>query len=234
MSIKSLNEGFIKAYCEGYQLLSGTDVKMFRDYDVAKKVAHNLGLKEAEYGDAYGVSYCMWNKSGNRNDDEEVIAYYTFANGEPFPLSDDDADRIEHIVEATFDNSDRYMEESCKKKLKESILVQMDEDDLLYMLMDRLEQWNSSGDRTISNLYEDMYRNMIDNGVFDGQKINIQEIVDNDWVNYCDVIGPGDEDYDAVKQLADEGEYDISSDTIYSYIEASADENGTTFFLVRH
>ena len=42
------------------------------------KRAKELGLKEAEYGDEGQFSYCYWNQSGDRNDSEQVIAYYKF------------------------------------------------------------------------------------------------------------------------------------------------------------
>jgi len=57
----------------------------FNDYYKAKEVAEKcLGFVECEYGDTgymdgeEVISYCAWNKSGNREDEWEVEAYYTW------------------------------------------------------------------------------------------------------------------------------------------------------------
>lgn len=107
---------------ESYDLLSGTHVEQYRDYNKAKARAKELGLKEAEYGDAYGVSYCFWNKSGDRNEDEEVIAYYKFRNGKPVPLSDDEAERIARRIYSNFDDLDESLSYSEKDALKSSVM----------------------------------------------------------------------------------------------------------------
>lgn len=99
---------------EGYELLSGTKVKCFRDYYKAKKVAEEAGLKESEYGDAYGISYCCWNTSGDRNEDEEVVAWYAFDGRKPRPLTDEEAEKYERKLEVKFDDFD--IDESCKKE----------------------------------------------------------------------------------------------------------------------
>lgn len=73
---------------EGYTLLGNEDKEIlaYSNYYNAEKKAKELGLKLAEYGDVYGsnVSYAFWNKSGNRNEDEEVMCYYFFdKDGKP-------------------------------------------------------------------------------------------------------------------------------------------------------
>lgn len=108
--------------------------------------------------------------------------------------------------------------------------VQIDEDELLDMLVDRVKVWRDNQD-TI-DLYTDMYKHMIDDGCFDGMELNIMSIVDNDIVNWCSVISDGDDDFDKVKELAEQDEYDISCETIYSCIEAKNLEKG--IILVRH
>lgn len=73
-----------------YKLLNSDEiVHAYNSYKSAESHAKRLKLKLAEYGDVYGynISYCYWNKSGNRNDNEKVIAYYTFENGKPKPLN---------------------------------------------------------------------------------------------------------------------------------------------------
>ena len=92
---------------EGYELLSGTKVEVYSDYHKALKRANELGLKEAEYGDVYNseISYCYWNKSGDRNEDEEVIAYYAFDGNKLRALTKDERSYIEKEKELTFNDS---------------------------------------------------------------------------------------------------------------------------------
>ena len=59
------------------------------------------------------------------------------------------------------------------------------------------------------------------------------KIVDNDYINYCDVISPDDDDYAELKALYDEnGCGDISCEFSggYNFIEAEYDG----YFLVRY
>ena len=121
MSIRRMNESFDKKFKEdyapveeikeGYELLDGTKVELYKDYNKASARAKELGLKEAEYGDAYGVSYCMWNTSGDRNEDEEVIAYYKFEGRKPRPLTDDEAERIARDIGVQFEDFDESLKE---------------------------------------------------------------------------------------------------------------------------
>ena len=96
-----------KSMIEGYELLSGTKVEVYSDYHKALKRANELGLKEAEYGDLYNseISYCYWNKSGDRNEDEEVMAYYAFDGNKLRALTKDERSYIEKEKELTFNDS---------------------------------------------------------------------------------------------------------------------------------
>lgn len=122
------------------------------------------------------------------------------------------------------------------------IKVYIDEEDLLQMLTDRVLHWTD--DDTVVQLYEEMYDNAVYGGRFDGAEINIMQIVDNDYVNYCDVLWPPEKDetgYDAEKYhkvlkiykeqgIGDCSEYDIDC----SYIEAMTEDcDGNPVFLVR-
>ena len=112
------------------------------------------------------------------------------------------------------------------------MLVNIDESTALEMLLDRLEHWTD--DHTTYRLYEAMYENYIDGGVFEGGEFNVMAIVDNDDINWCTVIDEGDEAYEDIKKLYDEeGCTDISCEDElnhgYSFIEA--EYNGS--FLVR-
>lgn len=59
------------------------------------------------------------------------------------------------------------------------------EDDLLEMLLDRLEFWTDDSD--VKKLYEIYYSELIDNGCFEGEELNINYIVDNDYTNHFSV-----------------------------------------------
>ena len=99
---------------EGYELLDDTKVEVYSDYHKALNRAKELGLKEAEYGDDGQFSYCYWNQSGDRNDSEQVIAYYVFDNGKPRTLTSEERERIEGSKELTFDDE-------LKEKLQEEL-----------------------------------------------------------------------------------------------------------------
>ena len=122
------------------------------------------------------------------------------------------------------------------------IKVYVDEEDLLQMLTNRVLHWTD--DDTVIKLYEEMYENYIYNGGFEEAEINIMQIVDNDYINYCDVLWPPEEDetgYDAEKynkvlkiykeqSTGDCSEYDLDC----SYIEAMVEDcDGKPVFLVR-
>lgn len=63
--------------------------------------------------------------------------------------------------------------------------VRIDEDELLSMLMDRVDFW--TGDADIKKLYEVYYSDLIDSGCFEGVELNISLIVDNDYINNLSV-----------------------------------------------
>ena len=91
------------------------------------------------------------------------------------------------------------------------ITVQIDEDDLLDMLMDRIGVWTN--DREVFDLYEKMYRDYIDGGCFDGVELDVMSIVDNDYVNWCSVVSEEDcteADWKKLVELYEEGTRDIS------------------------
>ena len=139
-------------------------------------------------------------------------------------------------VEEEEEISSEDIEESLKKPLEESITVKLDEDEALDMLMNRVEEFGDyhPGDVEYA-LYEKMYENAINSGVFDGTEFNVMTIVDNDIVNYCTIIGPEDENYQTIVDLYDtQGLGDISSESDYGYIEAVEKEDGKNYFLLRY
>lgn len=64
--------------------------------------------------------------------------------------------------------------------------VKIDEDTLIDMLMDRVAFWTNDSDTL--DLYEQYYTNAVWGGVFDGAELDVMAIVDNDYVNWLDVI----------------------------------------------
>ena len=112
------------------------------------------------------------------------------------------------------------------------MLVNIDNDTALEMLLNRLEHWTD--DDITYNLYEAMYENYIYNCCYEGGDFDVMSIVDNDYVNWCDVISEGDQAYEDIKRLYDEQgigdiscEYDLNNG--YGYIEAEYEGS----FLVR-
>lgn len=60
--------------------------RYFTNYYTAKRLAEKRKLVECEYGDMFdhsGVSYCCWNKSGDRNDETDIECYYLFDGHRP-------------------------------------------------------------------------------------------------------------------------------------------------------
>lgn len=66
------------------------------------------------------------------------------------------------------------------------ITVQIDEVTLLDMLVDRVEYWTD--DRDVIELYQGYYNSLIEGGYFEGGVLDIAAIVDNDYVNYTQVM----------------------------------------------
>lgn len=61
------------------------------------------------------------------------------------------------------------------------VTVTISEDTLLNMLVERVEHWTD--DEEIIDLYEQYYENMVYGGCFEGAKLDIMSIVDNDYIN---------------------------------------------------
>lgn len=66
------------------------------------------------------------------------------------------------------------------------ITIEIENEDYLEMLMDRVRFWTS--DDTTLALFEEHYKRVVDE--LDGQTVTntVQEIVDNDYVNYYSVM----------------------------------------------
>ena len=108
-------------------------------------------------------------------------------------------------------------------------------DEALNLLVDRVESWTK--DPEVVRLYEKMYENYLESGIFEEGENSIMEIVDNDYVNNCSVVSRTDLGKDAKKivKLNKNGERDISCEGLgYSYIEAVDNEENPTLFLMRY
>ena len=61
------------------------------------------------------------------------------------------------------------------------INVQIDENTLLNLFMDRVEYWTSDDD--VLSLYEDYLKELIDCGCFDGSELDVSMFADNLYIN---------------------------------------------------
>ena len=61
------------------------------------------------------------------------------------------------------------------------INVQVDEENLLDLLMQRMEYWTK--DANTLNLYEQYLKDLIDGGCFEGANLDISLLIDNLYVN---------------------------------------------------
>lgn len=61
-----------------------------------------------------------------------------------------------------------------------------DDEVLCDMLVDRVSYWTNDAD--VLTLYEKYYSDLISCGCFDDAKLDIYEMVDNDYVNYTAVV----------------------------------------------
>ena len=81
------------------------------------------------------------------------------------------------------------------------ITVKIDESDLLDMLVDRVGYWTD--DRDVLNLYEQYYDSLVYGGCFEGAELDINSIVDNDYVNYLTVVDREEYNKDRAEYLRD-------------------------------
>ena len=113
------------------------------------------------------------------------------------------------------------------------MLVKINEEMALNMLVERVKFW--SDEDNVIELYSKMYEYYIESGCFEGMEFDINQIVDNDYVNNTAVVSEGDEGYEDIKKLYNlYGLGDISCEHEfnhgYSYIEAEYNGN----FLIRY
>lgn len=113
------------------------------------------------------------------------------------------------------------------------VTVKIEENNLLDILVERVKFWDRS--EVEVDLYKKMYESEIEAGCFEGAEIDINLIVDNDVINYCNIIEEGDSEFNSIMKLyKEEGLGDISMESHYSFIEAVDDEEKPKAFLVRY
>lgn len=66
------------------------------------------------------------------------------------------------------------------------INVQVDEEQLLDLLMQRVEYWDK--DAKILSLYEQYLKDLIDGGCFEGANLDISLVIDNLYVNNTQIM----------------------------------------------
>ena len=111
--------------------------------------------------------------------------------------------------------------------------VQMDEDEVLDLLVNRVSFWTDN--EIVQDLFREMYSNRLDNGYVDFSN-GINYIVDNDYINYCTTVEPENKDYETILEAYNNGDYDISGldlvETSANHIEAYDEYN--EMFLVTY
>lgn len=70
------------------------------------------------------------------------------------------------------------------------INVQVDEEQLLDLLMQRMEYWTKNAN--VLSLYEEYLRNLIDWGCFEGTNLDVSMLVDNLYINDTQIMDKED------------------------------------------
>jgi len=80
-------------------------------------------------------------------------------------------------------------------------------EEMLDALMERVRYWTDDED-TIA-LFEQMYEHCINEGFYSGNDFDVQLIVDNDYINWCEVVEAGDDGFEDVDRAYNNGECDV-------------------------
>lgn len=107
------------------------------------------------------------------------------------------------------------------------------DDEALDLLVERVKRWEQSP--KIIGLYEKMYKSYLDGGCFEYNTDSIDEIVDNDYINYCFTVERSNKDFKKILNIyKKQGLGDCScKDCEGNFIEAVDDEDEPTIFLMR-
>jgi hypothetical protein len=96
--------------------------------------------------------------------------------------------------------------------MSRTISIQMDSDDMIQALVDRVGFWTDDSD--VIELFEQYYERMVEGGCFDGCEFDVMSIVDNDYVNNTSILYR--EDYEGKRE-------EFLRDSIQEYIKENKD-----------
>ena len=122
--------------------------------------------------------------------------------------------------------------------MKDFIMVKMRTDELYNLFYERLQHWRDEDSKDFK-LFIKYYERCIDDGIFENMELDIMQIVDNDIVNWCDMIESDDEDFSKLLELyKEQGLGDVSCEDFpnrgkIGFIEEVDDEDEPTAFLIR-
>ena len=131
---------------EDFTYMNGDKVKVFYDFEQAKKEAERLGLKESEYGDKWGTkySYCLWNKTGNKDDNEEIYAIYTFENGKPRALTDAEIEDVNTKFDLDLEPKNESLKEDLSQDQQKDFGLGTLVNDLIRDELEAVDGYNSA------------------------------------------------------------------------------------------
>lgn len=113
--------------------------------------------------------------------------------------------------------------------------VKIEDYELLNMLEERVKYWTD--DKVEQELFNKMYENYVEGGCFDGIDFDVMQIVDNDYVNWCQAVYEGEDNFnDILEVYKRQGIGDCSCEGLQgiNWIEAVNDEEEPTVFLIRY
>lgn len=155
--------------------------KMFQSdgYDIEEAIEHAI-----DEGLIYTADiHTLLEHYGSIDDSEIIESYY----------DDLYSDMYEKLEDNNTEDGCSKKDRKTKRKIKkDSITIEIDEDEAVDMLMNRLEEYWTK-DSVVLDLYRKYYEDLVYSGDFDDVKFDISDIVDNDYVNYCEIIRKGED-----------------------------------------
>lgn len=105
----------------------------------------------------------------------------------------------------------------------------LDTEDYVLLLMNRLDFWKPTSIE--KQLFEDYYTRLADEGLFDNTEDTVMQIVDNDYVNWMQVVSKGEDNYTDAKKLYEKEGLGAYCDSFS--IEAVDNESNPKHYLLR-
>lgn len=85
--------------------------------------------------------------------------------------------------------------------MSELYTVTINEETFLNLIRKRLEFWTD--EKSFIDIYMKMYKQDVNDGMFNNVNININEMVDNDWVNEYSIYEPSNSEYNELYENYD-------------------------------